>query len=115
MQNSVRKMLPLAISLLLALCGTAIAGDNANVVISLDSGEHVAAGSSEQIQVALSAAGMVGVKQFEVTLTASPADAFDLEATTFTPAFGFSPGVELLGGGQIKSGVATLGEDNRWR
>ena len=53
MQNSVRKMLPLAISLLLALCGTAIAGDNANVVISLDSGEHVAAGSSEQIQVAL--------------------------------------------------------------
>ena len=110
MQNSVRKMLPLAISLLLALCGTAIAGDNANVVISLDSGEHVAAGSSEQIQVALSAAGMVGVKQFEVTLTASPADAFDLEATTFTPAFGFSPGVELLGGGQIKSGVATLGE-----
>ena len=110
MQNSVRKMLPLAIALSLALCGTAIAGDNANVVISLDSGEHVAAGSSEQIQVALSAAGMVGVKQFEVTLTASPVEAFDLEATTFTPAFGFSPGVELLGGGQLKSGVATLGE-----
>lgn len=110
MQNSVRKMLPVAIALLLALCGTAIAGDNANVVISLDTGEHIAAGSSEQIQVQLSAAGMVGVKQFDVTLTASPADAFDLAATTFEPGFGFSPGVELLGDGQIKSGAATLGE-----
>ena len=109
MQNSVRKMFPLAIALLLALCGAAIAGDNANVVISLD-GEHAAAGAGEQVQVAVSAAGMVGVKQFEVTLTVLPADAFDLEATTFTSAFGFSPGVEPLGDGQIKSGGATLGE-----
>ena len=109
MQNSVRKTFPLAIALLLALCGAAVAGDNANVVISLD-GEHAAAGAGEQVQVALSAAGMVGVKQFEVTLTVLPADAFDLEATTFTSAFGFSPGVELLGDGQIKSGAATLGE-----
>ncbi len=110
MQNSVRKMFSLAIALLLALCGAAAAGDNANVVISLDSGEHASAGAGEQVQVALSAAGMVGVKQFEVTLTVSPADAFDLAATTFTPAFGFSPGVELLEDRQIKSGVATLGE-----
>ena len=110
MQNSVRKMFPLAIALLLGLCGAAVAGDNANVVISLDSGEHAAAGAGDQVQVALSAAGMVGVKQLEITLTLSPADAFDLAATTFTSAFGFSPGVELLGDGQIKSGVATLGE-----
>ena len=110
MKNSVRKMFPLAIALLLALCGAAAAGNNANVVISLDSEEYVSAGAGEQVQVALSAAGMVGVKQVEVTLTLLPADAFDLAATTFTPAFGFSPGVELLGDGQIKSGVATLGE-----
>ena len=110
MQNSVRKIFPLAIALLLGLCGAAVAGDNANVVISLDSGEHADAGAGDQVQVALSAAGMVGVKQVEITLTLSPADAFDLAATTFTPAFGFSPGVELLGDGQIKSGVATLGE-----
>ena len=110
MQNSVRKMFPLAIALLLGLCGAAVAGDNANVVISLDSGEHADAGAGDQVQVALSAAGMVGVKQVEITLTLSPADAFDLAATTFTSAFGFSPGVELLGDGQIKSGVATLGE-----
>ena len=109
MQNSVRKIFPLAIALLLALCGAAVAGDNANVVISLD-GEHAAASAGEQVQVALSAAGMVGVEQFEVTLTVLPADAFDLEATTFTAAFGFSPGVELLGNGQIKSGAATLGD-----
>ena len=109
MQNSVRKTFPLAIALLLALCGAAIAGNNANVVISLD-GEHAAADAGEQVQVPLSAAGMVGVKQFEVILTVLPADAFDLAATTFTSDLGFSPGVELLGDDQIKSGVATLGE-----
>ena len=111
MQNSVRKTFSLAIALLLALCGAAVAGDNANVVISLD-GDHAAADAGEQVQVPLSAAGMVGVKQVEIILTVLPADAFDLAATTFTPAFGFSPGpgVELLGDGQIKGGVATLGE-----
>ena len=109
MQNSVRKTFPLAIALLLALCGAAVAGDNANVVISIDA-EHAAAGAGEQVQVPVSAAGMVGVKQFEITLTVLPEDAFDLAATTFTPAFGFSPGVEPLGDDQVKSGGATLGE-----
>ena len=109
MQNSVRKTFSLAIALLLALCGAAVAGDNANVVISLD-GEHAAAGAGEQVQVAVSAAGMVGVNQFEITLTVLPADAFDLAATTFEPAFGFSPGVEPLGNGQVKSGAAATGE-----
>lgn len=109
MQNSVCKTFSLAIALLLALCGAAVAGDNANVVISLD-GEHAAAGAGEQVQVAVSAAGMVGVNQFEITLTVLPAEAFDLAATTFEPAFGFSPGVEPLGNGQIKSGAAATGE-----
>ncbi len=109
MKNSVRKTFPLAIALLLALCGAAVAGDNANVVISLD-GDHAAAGAGEQVQIPVSAAGMVGVEQFEITLTVLPADAFDLAATTFTSAFGFSPGVELLGDGQVKSGGATLGD-----
>ena len=111
MQNSVRKIFPLAIALLLALCGAAVAGDNANVVISLD-GEHAAASAGEQVQVPLSAAGMVGVKQVEIILTVLPAEAFDLAATTFTPAFGFSPGsgVEVLGDDQIKGGLATLSE-----
>ena len=120
MQNSVRKTFSLAIALLLALCGGAVAGDNANVVISLD-GEHAAAGAGEQVQVAVSAAGMVGVKQFEITLTVLPAEAFDLAATTFTsadldfnfftPNDGGLDSVELLGDGQVKSGGAlTLDE-----
>ena len=37
MQNSVRKIYSLAIAMLLALSGAATAGDNANVVVSLDS------------------------------------------------------------------------------
>lgn len=110
MKNSVCKTFPLAIALLLALCSAAVAGDNANVVILQDSGEHADADAGDQVQVALSVAGMVGVNQVEITLSLSPADAFDLAATTFDPAFGFSPGVELLGDGLIKSGVATLGE-----
>ena len=109
MKNSVRKMFPLAVALLLALCGAAVAGDNENVVISLDK-EHAVAGNDEDVQVTLSAAGLVGVNQFEVTLMVSPPGAFKLDATTFD-ASGFeyhSPGVELLGDGQIKIGAATL-------
>ena len=121
MQNSVRKMFPLAIALLLGLCGAASAGDNANVVISLDSGEHADASAGEQVQVALSAAGMVGVKQVEITLTLDPADAFDLDMVTFTPPTSGLPqevadvaeagvAVELLGDGQIKGGFTTFDE-----
>jgi hypothetical protein len=86
MQNSVRKMFPLAIAMLLALCGAAIAGDNADVVVSLDSATEVSGvGTGGTIEVALSASGMVGVKQIAVTISISPADAFDDAATTFAP------------------------------
>ena len=70
MQNSVRKMFPLAIAMLLALCGAAIAGDNADVVVSLDSATEVSGvGAGGTIEVALSASGMVGVKQIAVTIS----------------------------------------------
>ena len=53
---------------------------------------------------------MVGVKQFDMTIEVSPEDAFDLKATTFTPADGFvSPGLEN-GGGQVRLGAAALGD-----
>jgi len=82
MQNSVRKMFPLAIAMLLALCGAAIAGDNADVVVSLDSATEVSGvGAGGTIEVALSASGMVGVKQIAVTISISPADAFEDAAT----------------------------------
>ena len=113
MQNSVRKIFPLAIAMLLALCGAAIAGDNADVVISIEGAtETSGVGAGETIEVALSASGMVGVKQFDVTLTVSPADAFDLAASAFAQnaaAFTISPGVELPADGQVKSGAASFG------
>jgi len=112
MQNSVRKIFPLALAMLVALCGAAIAGDNADVVVSLDGAAEVSdVGAGGTIEVALSATGMVGVKQFDVTLTLSPADAFDLAASTFAqnPAFTISPGVEFPADGQVKSGAASFG------
>ncbi|HIG55825.1 MAG TPA: T9SS type A sorting domain-containing protein [Candidatus Handelsmanbacteria bacterium] len=113
MQNSVRKIYPLAIAMLLALCGAAIAGDNANVDVSLDGAAVISGvGAGATIEVALSGTGLVGVKQFNVTLTVSPADAFDLSASTFAQnaaAFTISPGVEFPADGQVKSGAASFG------
>lgn len=113
MQNSVRKIFPLAIAMLLALCGAAIAGDNANVVVTLDGATEVAGvGAGTTIEVALSGSGLVGVKQFNVTLTVSPADAFDLTVSAFAQnaaAFTISPGVEFPAEGQVKSGAASFG------
>ncbi|SVB37616.1 uncharacterized protein METZ01_LOCUS190470, partial [marine metagenome] len=113
MQNSVRKIYSLAIAMLLALSGAATAGDNANVVVSLDGDAVISGvGAGATIEVALSASGLVGVKQFDVTLTVSPADAFDLSASAFAQnaaAFTISPGIELPADGQVKSGAASFG------
>ena len=112
MQNSVRKILSLATAFLLALCSASTAGDNAGVVISMDGDTEISeVGAGATVEVALSAAGMVGVKQFDVTLTVSPADAFDLSSATFAqnPAFTISPGVEFPADGQVKSGAASFG------
>ena len=112
MQNSVRKMFPLAIAMLLALCGAAIAGDNADVVVSLDSATEVSGvGAGGTIEVALSASGMVGVKQIAVTISISPAEAFEDVATTFAPnpAFALALPPEILGEGLIKGGAASIG------
>jgi len=112
MQNSVRKIFPLATAFLLALCSASTAGDNAGVVVSMDGDTEISeVGAGATVEVALSAAGMVGVKQFDVTLTVSPADAFDLSSATFAqnPAFTISPGVEFPADGQVKSGAASFG------
>jgi len=112
MQNSVRKIFPLATAFLLALCSASTAGDNAGVVVSINGDTEISeVGAGATVEVALSAAGMVGVKQFDVTLTVSPADAFDLSSATFAqnPAFTISPGVEFPADGQVKSGAASFG------
>jgi len=113
MRNSVRKTLPLAIAFLLVLSGAAFAGDNAAVVLSLDTAnEFAGVEAGATVDVTLSAAGLVGAKQFDITLEVSPADAFDLTSTTFAhnaAAFQISPGVEFPTAGQVKSGAASFG------
>jgi hypothetical protein len=112
MQNSVCKKFALASAFLLALSGAAIAGDNAGVEVGIGSETEISdVGSGATIDVAITAAGMVGVKQFDVTLEVSPADAFDIGGAAFAPSapFTISPGVENPADGQVKSGAASFG------
>lgn len=114
MQNCVRKASLLALAVLLTLSGSAFAGDNAGATFSITTPIEISGvGPGATVDVAISAAGMVGVKQFDVTLEISPADAFDLAASTFAqnPSFTISPGVELPSGttNQVKSGAASFG------
>ena len=73
---------------------------------------EVVAGPGDRIPVALSAAGLAGVKQVEVTVTVSPAEAFDLEASTFAGSSAFSlaaPAVEVSGN-QVRGGAVVLSD-----
>ena len=68
---------------------------------------ELVAGPGVEIPVELSAAELVGVEQVAVTLTVSPADAFDLAATTFAGSSAFSlsaPAVEVEGN-QVRGGA----------
>ena len=78
--------------------------------VSLDSADEIVAGAGEQIPVVLSAAGLAGVEQVAITLSVSPADAFDLAATTFagSDAFGLSaPAVEVAEG-EVQGGAVVI-------
>jgi len=113
MQNCVRKASLLALAALLTLSVSAFAGLNAGATFSITTPTTVAGvGPGGTVDVAISAAGMDSVKQFDVTLEVSPADAFDLSATSFTQnsTFGVSPGVEFPAANQVKSGAAILGK-----
>lgn len=114
MQNCVRKASLLAIAVLLTLSGRAFAGDNAGATFSITTPIEISGvGPGATVDVAISAAGMVGVKQFDITLEVSPAEAFDLTASSFAQntAFAISPGVEFPSGttNQVKSGAASFG------
>jgi hypothetical protein len=115
MQNCVRKASLLAIAVLLTLSGSAFAGDNAGATFSITTPIEISGvGPGATVDVAISAAGMVGVKQFDVTLEVSPADAFDLTVSSFAnnPTFTISPGVEFPAASQVKSGAAILGSSS---
>ena len=120
MSKSVKKSLPLALAVLLALSGAISAtpespGDNANVVISLSQDTFSGVGAGESFNLTISAAGVVEFKQLEIVLNFSPAGAFNLDALAFAPgaATPISPGISTVdedtrsGGGANFSGGFT--------
>ena len=67
MQDSVRKATPLALALVLALSGAALAGDNADATFSLVSPTVFAnVGPGGEVSVEIEGSGLVGVKQFDI-------------------------------------------------
>ena len=102
---------------LFALCtmgASAFAGQNADVAFILDTPTESAGigpGDSESVTLTIFAAGMAGVKQYDIIVQVDPADAFDLDATVYTPgnvAF-LVPGKEVdAAAGTVKIGAANL-------
>lgn len=112
MRNCARTIALLALASLLALSGAVFAGDNANATFTLTTPtQFTGIGPGATVDVSVSAAGMVGVKQFDVTLEWSPADAFDLASSSFAANSKFAlalPVVEEVAAGQGKGGAAAL-------
>ncbi len=90
MRNRVSRFALLAIALVFAVGSTAFGGENADAVVTLTSSSEVSAGPGDTISVALSASGMVAVKQIDWTVQVSSADAFDFTVYTEDNG-GFSP------------------------
>jgi hypothetical protein len=112
MRNRVSKILPLAFAAVLVAVGSAFAGQNAGVVVTLTTPTEfsgVGAGSNS-VTLTLHAEAMSSVKQMDITLAVTPADAFDLSATMYTPPTGFIvPGMEIdAAAGTVKVGAANF-------
>ena len=109
MLNHVRKAAPFALAFVIVLAGVAFAGDNEAVTFSTTSDTEVSGiGAGGTVSLNVTASGMVGVSQYDITVTVTPADAFDLEATTFAPGPDFlAPGTET-GEGTVKAGAANF-------
>jgi len=117
MQDCVRRATPLAIALVFAVSGGVSAGDNADATFSLLSpSEYTDIGSGGSVTVEIAASGLVGMKQFQINIAVSPADAFDLASASFTPEGGLfglpEPGDGVIGFGFAKFGGA--GIDGDW-
>ncbi len=109
MLNRVRKAAPFALAFVIVLAGVAFAGDNENVTFSTTSDTEVAGiGAGGTVSLNVTGSGMVGVSQYDMTITVTPADAFDMAATAFTPAPDFiAPGTEV-DEGWVKVGAANF-------
>ena len=103
--------LPAAVLTALAL-GTAFSGENENVVFSLISpAEFTEIGPGDTLEVSLFASGIVEAKQVEIVIEVSPVEAFDLDGSRYDPLtslFSLGPGLDRLGGGQVRGGGASV-------
>ena len=109
MLNRVRKAAPFALAFVIVLAGVAFAGDNENVTFSTTSDTEVAGiGAGGTVSLNVTGSGMVGVSQYDMTITVTPAGAFDMAATAFTLAPDFiAPGTEVADG-WVKVGAANF-------
>ena len=72
MQNSVRKIFPLATAFLLALCSASTAGDNAGVVVSLDGDTEISGvGAGATIDNALDIGSIIKMDATSGIITAT--------------------------------------------
>jgi hypothetical protein len=111
MRSCVRKTLSLAIAVLLIGAGAAVAGQNANAVISLNTASELSGiGGGASIQVGISATGMTDVKQLFLRFEVDPVTAFDMT----TAALATNPTLALalpavVTGSAIEGGAASFG------
>jgi hypothetical protein len=111
MRNCVGKTLSLAIAVLLIGAGAAVAGQNADAVISLNTASELSGiAGGDSIQVGVSATGMTDVKQLFLRFEVDPVTAFDMTtaALAMNPTFGLALPAEVSGDA-IEGGAASFG------
>jgi PKD repeat protein len=109
MQDCVRRAAPLAIALVFVISGVASAGDNAGATFTLlSANEFSDVGADGTVAVQIAASGLVGMKQFQITMAVSPAGAFDLSKASFAPEGGLF-GLPEPGEDSINFGFASFG------
>ena len=109
MQDCVRRAAPLAIALVFVISGVASAGDNAGATFTLlSANEFSDVGADGTVAVQIAASGLVGMKQFQITMAVSPAGAFDLSKASFAPEGGLF-GLPEPGEDSVNFGFASFG------
>ncbi len=82
--------------------------------IRIQEEEFTATGPGERIDLTFTATGLANVKQFEIRLEVEPNGILDFESSSFAPVEPFValPGhsIELMDGGQWRTGGASFGE-----
>ena len=75
--------LQLVLGVAMVLSGEIFAGENAGATFSLTSEDRLEVAPGETVKAQIAAAGLVDVRELEIYLDVSPANAFDLAATTY--------------------------------